>query len=78
LRLLERRTSRLGKNAVDHPKGGHDDYANSVAGALIAASQPGFRAWTGTIDYATGAVIVSSPRAAPRPNPLRAGPRGKF
>jgi hypothetical protein len=33
LRLLERRTSRLGKDAVDHPKRGSDDYANALAGA---------------------------------------------
>lgn len=33
LRLLERRTSRLGKDAVDHPKRGSDDYANAMAGA---------------------------------------------
>jgi hypothetical protein len=29
---LERRTSRMGKDAVDHPPGGHDDIANAVAG----------------------------------------------
>ena len=31
---LERRTSRAGKDLVDHPAGGHDDVANAVAGAL--------------------------------------------
>lgn len=35
---LERRTSRSGKDTVDHRPGGHDDLANSVAGALVAAS----------------------------------------
>ena len=34
LRLLERRTSRLGKDVVDHGKRGSDDFANSVAGLL--------------------------------------------
>ena len=34
LRLLERSTARSGKDAVSHPKGGRDDYANSVCGAL--------------------------------------------
>jgi hypothetical protein len=35
LRLLERRTMRSGKDAVDHPAhGGHDDYANVVFGVL--------------------------------------------
>jgi len=31
---LERRTSRVGKDTVDHPPGGHDDVANAVAGVL--------------------------------------------
>ncbi len=34
LRLLERRTHRSGKDSVDHPKNGRDDFANSVCGAL--------------------------------------------
>jgi hypothetical protein len=34
LRLLERRTHRGGKDSVDHPRGGHDDYANCVRGVL--------------------------------------------
>jgi hypothetical protein len=38
LRLLERQTHRGGKESVDHPRGGHDDYANSVAGALHSLS----------------------------------------
>lgn len=33
LRLLERRASRSGKDGIDHPTNGSDDYANSVAGA---------------------------------------------
>jgi hypothetical protein len=36
---LERRTSRNGKDSIDHPPGGHDDIANSVAGALCRAWQ---------------------------------------
>jgi hypothetical protein len=42
---LERRTSRAGKDSVDHPPGGHDDIANAVAGALVIAqgrTEPGF------------------------------------
>jgi len=31
---LERRTARSGRDAIDHAPGGHDDVANSVAGAL--------------------------------------------
>jgi hypothetical protein len=42
---LERRTSRAGKDSVDHAPGGHDDVANAVAGVLTMAcgqSEPGF------------------------------------
>lgn len=35
---LERRTSRSGKDTVDHRPGGHDDLANAAAGALGLAS----------------------------------------
>lgn len=35
---LERRTSRAGKDAIDHPRGSHDDLANSAAGALVAVT----------------------------------------
>jgi hypothetical protein len=34
LRLLERRTSRIGKDIVDHGRGGHDDYSNALVGML--------------------------------------------
>ncbi len=40
LRLLERRTSRSGKDAVDHPQNGSDDYSNALAGALNASLKP--------------------------------------
>lgn len=35
---LERRTSRTGKDSIDHPPGGHDDVINSVAGAAVNCS----------------------------------------
>lgn len=34
---LERRTSRGGKDIIDHPPGAHDDLANAIAGALLMA-----------------------------------------
>lgn len=37
---LERRVARGGKDSIDHPPGGHDDLANSVAGALVAVLRP--------------------------------------
>jgi hypothetical protein len=36
---LERRTSRAGKDSIDHVPGGHDDIANAVAGAAVLAVQ---------------------------------------
>lgn len=38
MRLLERRTHRSGKDSVDHPKNGHDDHINAVAGCLRTLS----------------------------------------
>jgi hypothetical protein len=36
LRLLERRSSRIGKDVVDHGRSGSDDHANALAGLLQA------------------------------------------
>ena len=35
---LERNTARGGRDSIDHARGGHDDVANSVAGALLQAT----------------------------------------
>ena len=35
---LERRTSRAGRDSIDHAPGAHDDVANAVAGALLLAT----------------------------------------
>jgi hypothetical protein len=40
---LERRTSRAGKDSVDHQPGAHDDVCNSVAGAVVLAAQAAAR-----------------------------------
>src|SRR5262245_35840739 len=37
LSSLERRTSRGGRDSIDHAPGAHDDIANAVAGALVTA-----------------------------------------
>jgi hypothetical protein len=67
---LERRTSLVGKDRVDHGVGGHDDCANSVAGALVlAASNPGIN-WAAAdgilqmmaIMRADGGVMPGDPR----------------
>lgn len=39
---LERRTSRNGKDTIDHGPGQHDDLANSVAGALVSCAGRSF------------------------------------
>ena len=38
LQSLERRTTRNGRDMVDHPSSGHDDLINSAAGALVMAA----------------------------------------
>jgi hypothetical protein len=38
LQALERRSSRTGRDTVDHAVGGHDDIANAAAGALVLAA----------------------------------------
>ena len=38
---LERRTSRGGRDSIDHPQGGHDDLANAAMGAVLLASEKG-------------------------------------
>jgi hypothetical protein len=54
---LERRTSRAGRDSIDHAPGGHDDVANAVAGALLAATAKKPKMRFGTIDFAkTGKV----------------------
>ena len=35
---LERRTSRLGKDSIDHSPGGHDDRVNACAGSIVLAA----------------------------------------
>ncbi len=36
---LERRTTRLGRDTIDHAPGGHDDICNATAGAVTLAAQ---------------------------------------
>jgi hypothetical protein len=38
---LDRKTSRAGKDSIDHERGGHDDVANAACGALLMASDIG-------------------------------------
>jgi hypothetical protein len=38
LLALERRTTRNGRDVIDHPPGRHDDLANAVARSLVLAA----------------------------------------
>jgi len=72
---LERRTSRAGRDSIDHGPGGHDDLANAVAGAASLATKR--RNFTGAYfmadgrpaqsdTYITPAMTASSSSAAER------------
>jgi hypothetical protein len=55
---LERRTSRGGRDMIDHPPGGKDDIANAIAGCLLATIKPGA--------VLSGCIVLSSgPRIFP-------------
>ena len=41
----EHRTSRIGRDTIDHAPGGHDDLANAVAGALVAVGSASRIRW---------------------------------
>ena len=45
LRSLERRTSRVGRDVVDHAPGTHDDLANASVGALVGARNSNKLVW---------------------------------
>jgi len=45
LKLLERRARAGGRTLVDHPTGGHDDYANALALATVLAVREPVRPW---------------------------------
>jgi hypothetical protein len=54
---LERRTSRAGRDSIDHAPGAHDDLANACAGALLAALAKKPEVRMGTIAFgSTGKV----------------------
>jgi hypothetical protein len=42
---LERRTSPLGRDRIDHGPNGHDDLCNSAAGALVASANDPLEQW---------------------------------
>jgi hypothetical protein len=50
--MLERRTSRGGRDSIDHTPGAHDDVANAVAGAVVTAfKNPGLPDFDRPLDW---------------------------
>ncbi len=61
LASLERRTSRNGKDRVNHPPGGADDVANAAAGALVSAAADAAPALSHASDLLIGGAPVPMP-----------------
>ena len=68
LRLLERHVSRAGRDRVDHGRGGSDDYANSVFGALNLAMAGSRYRYDSSMDWVNGpsATAADAEKAAAR------------
>jgi hypothetical protein len=66
---LERRTSRAGKDTVDHAPGSHDDVANAVAGALVLAGKRVQRPVPIVMPFYTGraTTVPGGPTSGPIP-----------
>jgi hypothetical protein len=67
---LERRTTRGGRDSVDHPPGAHDDLANAAAGALVLIGKP---AWVAPIAVVGTYGYGGSERRTWSTNPARRG-----
>jgi hypothetical protein len=66
LTALERRTSRGGRDSIDHPPGAHDDLANAVAGVISMLADGGEPGWLG---YMRTEAERANARPAPAPEP---------
>jgi hypothetical protein len=60
---LERRTSRGGRDSIDHPQGGHDDIANAVAGVVAVAKRG---TYPSSLDWVYGPEDVNAGARAAR------------
>ncbi len=70
---LERRTSRAGKDSIDHPPGGHDDIVNAVAGCL-APLVGGVGDGMGFFNFLEAQRPAPSEPAPPAPSSWAGGP----
>lgn len=72
LMQLERRTARSGKDSVDHPPGGRDDYANAACGCLaLLATRP--KQGARMVNFLTGKEIISEDERLLRREAARSG-----
>jgi hypothetical protein len=89
LRLLERKTHRSGRDTVDHPRSGSDDFANAACGVLALMSKSAGSGYdletlakaNGTWDERVAAErelarLVARGERRPLSGPLSAGARG--
>jgi hypothetical protein len=70
LRLLERKVAKSGKDSVDHPKNGSDDFANALFGALNLCAPFKQKVYTGPVPYCGRASMAgngSAPIIPPMP-----------
>ncbi len=76
LLTLERRTGRVGKDTVDHAPGSHDDLANAMAGAIVAALRIGGGAFRmGLVELMLDQLSCKRPiPEPPKPQPVVKAP----
>jgi hypothetical protein len=76
---LERRTARSGRDIIDHPPHAHDDIANAVAGALVAADAKRQMVVSQTaVEHASMPTPYSLRRSRRTLTPLEARDRQRF
>jgi hypothetical protein len=73
---LERRTSRGGRDSIDHPPGGHDDVCNAVGGALLGAVAASPALWRAEVLLVDGKPSPTPTRCEIVYGVLLAGRRG--
>jgi hypothetical protein len=61
LRLLERKVAKSGKDSIDHPKNGSDDFANALFGALNLCAPFKQKIFTGVVPYLGRAAMGYAP-----------------
>ncbi len=75
---LERRTARGGRDSIDHAPNLHDDVANAVAGAIVAAAQRTAQEVPVLIPWITGQPIVIPGQSSTAFHEYYAGGGGQY